>query len=284
MCGKLFKDYVMLAKTNPSKLIKQAFYKNAAIKLALVYLAGAALSFILNKIATNNIDGKLEKFKDVFNKENKTSAKFREKPLHSNIIEALYNVASGEIIISKDALTDPYISNVHTKFTLRHELEHARQYEMIARSENGIAKLNYSIIKRCANSLDKKLVYEFYKQMMSEISLGVSDKYKNMTISLEGYEVNMIDFVSSVWKVYNDKNVNLDELPILINKNHYQAVIDKNPPLSAAEEDKANEYFEAACNYPDVNVFTTLNPCSDYYSNLLEKEAFKKNPWYTRII
>ena len=73
-------------------------------------------------------------------------------------------------------------------------------------------------------------------------------------------------------------------IPIIIDAEHYEKVIKEKGPLTKEEAEKAELYYQAQLNYPTTNFFTTLNPFSKYYDNLLEKEAYKESPCFaTRI-
>lgn len=282
--GWIFKDGISKNIKNASKEVKHSFKLKAFKTLGGAVLAAYALNFAIGKLFSNSLDKKQNKLKTFFDSENKTSAVLKDKPFFSSDLGAFYNMASGAISVSKDVVADPYVSKMKQKGMVKHELEHARQYELIARSENGIEKLNYACIKSNAKALDNKFLKAYYQKMIEEISMGLSEEYLNKKINVDGFEMNLVDFVTSVWKVHSDKDCRPEDLPIIINKEHYENVRKKNTPLTPEEESQAQMYFDAASNYPAISFLTIFNPWSDYYQNPLEKEAYKHNPWYTRII
>ena len=105
------------------------------------------------------------------------------------------------------------------------------------------------------------------------------DKYKNTTVPIGGLiNINMIDYLTAMNTLLNDKNAGMDDIPIIINTAHYQEVIDKKGPLTPEEEKKADKYYNAMINYVPCDINGVFNPWSDYRQNLLEKEAYKESP------
>lgn len=272
----------LLNKITNYQGIKSKFLIFSAIELAGTFIAGKLLSNYFAKVQNENLDKNIDKLNKYFDKINDTSAHLSEKPIYSNKISAFYNGANGKISFNKKDISDPIIYNLLTKYTLKHELVHAKQFETIARSKDGIAKINYIFIKENEVQLNNPEVKKYYQQAITEINSGLSDKYKNMKISKYGYEFNLVDFINAVWTLHTNKDIKLTELPIIIDKEHYQKVIDDNPPLTLDEEKKAEEYFKSACEYKMPDNSDILNTESDYYQNVLEKEANQAFPWYIR--
>ena len=272
----------LLNKITNYQGIKSKFLIFSAIELAGTFIAGKLLSNYFAKVQNENLDKNIDKLNKYFDKINDTSAHLSEKPIYSNKISAFYNGANGKISFNKKDISDPIIYNLLTKHTLKHELVHAKQFETIARSKDGIAKINYIFIKENEVQLNNPEVKKYYQQAITEINSGLSDKYKNMKISKYGYEFNLVDFINAVWTLHTNKDIKLTELPIIIDKEHYQKVIDDNPPLTLDEEKKAEEYFKSACEYKMPDNSDILNTESDYYQNVLEKEANQAFPWYIR--
>ena len=46
----------------------------------------------------------------------------------------------------------------------------------------------------------------------------------------------------------------------------------------------AEKYLDAQINYPPLTAWNMLNPFSEYYNNLLEREAYKENPGFYGFI
>lgn len=168
--------------------------------------------------------------------------------------------------------------NRRVKKLIKHELVHAKQYETVARSENGIKKLNYAVVKSFANAIDnthgRNDIFEIY----NDIANDKTGKYDNMKFSVIGADVNFKDYITALNTIYTKKDCTYDDIPMVIDSKHYEDVIAKKGKLTPAEETKANQYFEAQINYPQTSVWQMLYPFSAYYDNLLEKEAYKENP------
>ena len=223
--------------------------------------------------------------KDYFNQINKTGAKLSEKEFNSAYVAAFYNGASGEVCINKNNLNDSW-SNYKNKFTLKHELVHARQYETVARMDDGIRKLNYAVFKNDANRLKNEVAQ---KQMIdsaySDIISDKTHKYDTSKFSYDGYEIPFKDYIVAMHKLINDEEKDYTDIPMLINEKHYESVREKFGKLTPEEEQKANEYYNGILNYVGADSwFTANNPYSEYRNGILEKEAYKETPWYTMII
>lgn len=254
--------------------------KRFLILAALAIPIGFAMNFLNNKYKTKHEDKALKIVND-FNKENDTNVKLKTLKSTGLLIAALCDPVSGQIIQGERLNEDFILANIHQKYLLKHELVHMKQYMLIACSEGGIEKLNYLAVKKLSDVFDenaKKEVYDAYQ----EIKNGVNDKYKNAAIDRFGYKINIVDYITALYKVIYEKDTKPEDLPIIINKDLYQQVRAKKGKLSPEEEKKAQEYLKAYENYPKKVGFTEVfNPNSNYRQNLLEKEAYKMNPWYT---
>lgn len=87
-----------------------------------------------------------------------------------------------------------------------------------------------------------------------------------------------------MYKLVNDKEKNYTDIPILINAKHYNSVREKFGKLTPEEELKAKEYYNGILNYISTDSILDINPFSKYRNGILEKEAYRENPWYTMLI
>lgn len=293
-----------LKKAGQIKALKQ-HAKSSLIKLLSAFTVSFAALFGLPHYFKQGEKKHFDEIKKYFDNTNKTSAKLSPNTLKSSIIAAAYCPMTGKIIIGNIKLNDP-LSRLTLKSVIRHELVHAKQYETIARSKDGIKKINYAVlynfanqiknnpaikaIKKCSlgNAKQEKLVdTEYWKVINGRHEAIINDKtgkYDNIKFPMLDTQVDLKKFVLAIHILLNKKDATYNDIPILIDTKHYEDAIKKNGALSAAEEKKANLYYKATLEYPNVNFWQGLNPFSDYYNNILEKEAFKENPWYTRII
>lgn len=281
--NKLTKIKKQIKNSSISKEDASIYIKKIPKKLLILAASAIPAGFavnLLNEHCKVKHNQNAIKIVDNFNEENKTNIMFKIQPTGSLIISALADPVSAQIVLDEKISEDLIFANIHLKPNLKHELVHMKQYILMARSENGVEKLNYLIVKKLANSLDnngKKEVYDIHQ----EIKDGVNDKYKNANIDRFGYKLNIIDYITALYKVIYEKNTNPKDIPIIINKDFYQQVIKNKGKLTPQEEKKAQAYFEAYENYPEKIGLEAYLPNSDYRQNLMEKEAFKMNPWYT---
>lgn len=270
---------IQLQKEELSKHIKQL----SKILLPLIGLSALTIFIMdnINKKLKDKHDNNAIKVVDNFNKENDTNIKLTITPFDSVVAIALADPISGQIFLDKRASEDTFLANIHQKHFLEHELVHAKQFMLIACSEDGIEKLNYIEIKKLADNLDEKGKKEI-SDIYEEIKGGVNIKYKNANIDRFGYKINIVDYITALYKVMYEKDITPKDIPIIINKDFYQQIKTKKGRLSFEEEEKAQDYIKAYENYPKrVGFMEAINPNSNYRQNLLEKEAYKKNPWYT---
>ncbi len=291
-----------LKKAGQITALKQ-YKKSALIKQLSANAAAFAAFFGLQHYFKQGEKKHFDEIKKYFNNTNKTSAKLYPNTLKSSMIMAAYFPGTGNIVISNTALNDPW-TRLKLKGLIRHELVHAKQAETIARSKDGIKKINYAVLcqntnqiknalktlKKCAlgNATNIKVIErEFWKSINGRYEAMINDKtgkYDNIKLQMFDTQVDLKKYILALHTLLNKKDATYNDIPILIDTKHYEDVIKKNGPLSAAEEKKADMYYKATLEYPNVNLWQALNPFSDYHNNILEKEAYKENPWYTRII
>ena len=260
-----------------AKLLKQKSLKNLKWLFPLGLGIFAGFQYLFNR----NTDKKFAKLEEKFNSINtNTSAKLNKDTFNASVVDAYYTFCNGNVIFNKRIINDPYYKNFGNQEKLiQHELEHAYQSELIARSKNGIKKLNYSIIQ--ASTLEElKKDEQFKKGIVKLYNEAINDdngKYDGKKIKLGlGVEVDAKNFIKALYMLISRENVHYNDLPIFIDSEHYQKVIDEKGPLTPEEEKLANVYFDALVNYTDnINLFSALNPSSSYRTNELEKEAYK---------
>lgn len=283
MCVKYF-SLKKQAKNSLTEVVKFIDYKkNIPIKLLISLALGIPIGLITNSINKNNKEKhnqEAQKIINDFNKKNKTDIKLTVQSL-GVLIAAQMDPASGKINMDDRFVEDSLYAKSHMQPFLKHELVHAKQYMLMASSEGGIEKLNYIFMKKIAKLLDangRKEVVDMY----NEIQNGVNDKYKNATVDRMGYKINMIDYITALHKLISEPNTQPKDLPMIINKDFYEQIKAKKGKLTDAEEKKAQAYFKAYEEYPaQVGFLQIFNPKSTYRQNLMEKEAYKMNPWYT---
>ena len=275
-----FIPLMVMIKKNPKSAMNE-IQKKAFLKKALPLYFGTIIATIGTWIGiqhwhNKNIDKETPHLTKVFNEQNiDTNAKLSKKHLRSSSIMAQYNIINGEIEYNKNFSIDP-IGKTMLKKYIKHELEHARQFEMIASLDDGIKKLNYALVKSFAYNFknDTEAVYTI-KELDRILKADKNGNYDNTTIYLQGAKVNLKDYVFAVSAILDNPNLHYNDLPIIVDTKHYEEAVKKRGPLSNEEKQKAEKYYEALQVYTVPQGLEILNPFSKYKTNLLEQEARK---------
>lgn len=259
-----------------------AILKNVSSKHVLGAMAIGALASIGSHIYVNSDKNKqhyYKKFEDTFNKMNtNTDATISDKTFYVDFdLGAKYNPISGKIQAEKDYIKDP----LYTPFMKKHikrQLVHAGQYETVARSKDGIKKINYAVVNGYAKKIGKSAKQKAKFNEVYQDIINNPAKYQNTKINLaaNGAEVSFPNYVSAVNTLLNNPNVGINDIPVIIDEQHYQNVINKKGALTPEEEAKADEYYKAMLDYKSPSSpFDVYSPYSSYRKNLLVKEAYE---------
>ena len=244
----------------------------------LVILAGIAFTAGVQYLLNKNSDKKYEKLKAEFNEINtSTSAYMAESTFRSSVKGAFYSPISGRVSINQNMINDPFMRRKCKKI-LKHELVHAKQYETIARSENGIKKLNFAVMKSASNILNTPEAKAELSAIYNNIISDNTGRYDGFVLPVSGAEVDLKNYVTALYTLLNNENAGVDDIPMVIDTKHYEKVRSEKGPLSKEEETKAEAYYQAQLDYPQLTAWQLLNPFSKYRDNLLEREAYKENP------
>lgn len=260
------------------KEAKKAFNSKMG-KVALAVFAGsAAILGGLQYLFSRNGDEKYEKFKQDFAEINtSTEAKLRNQVIRSTVLGALCSPYGEEITFNKNLVLDPLLQRKLKKL-IKHELVHAKQYETIARSKDGIKKLNYGVLMTSAKIMNNKKAKAEMEAIYQDIMNDKTGKFDNVTLHITGADVDLKKYVTGVHTLLTDKDAGFNDVPMVIDKAHYEKLIAEKGGLTPEEEEKANKYYEAQLNYPQITFWRMMNPFSAYYNNLLEREAYKESP------
>jgi len=262
------------------KALKASFKKKFPLVIAGAVGLIAGLQYLYNK----NSDKNYENMKTVFNELNtSTNAYLADEPFRASVKGAFYSPISGRVSINRNLINDPYTRRKCKKL-IKHELVHAKQYETIARSENGINKLNYAVMKSIAKSLNtpkgKAEINAIYNNIISD----KTGKYDNFVLPISGAEVDLKNYVTALHVLTHNKDAEIDDIPMVIDAKHYEKVRAEKGQLSKEDEAKANAYYQAQLDYPQLTAWQMLNPFSKYHDNLLEREAYRQNPGLINFI
>ena len=263
-------------KKNLTPELKQAFRKKSMIALAGILAVGIGIMASVQKWQNKLMKEKSplpEKFLAEYG--NDTSAKLSTTNFRSMSIAASYNQLNGTIEINNNFLHDP-IGKLFIKKYIKHELQHARQAEMIAASDNGIKKLNYAVFKNTADALkNNSFAYAQITDVINDINDDSTGRFENINFVNAGMEINLKDYVKGIDILLNNENAKPEDLPMIVDVEHYKKAIEKRGPLSEEEKIKAEEYYQAMLTYPPMVGLNVINPFSGYRTNILEKEARK---------
>lgn len=292
ICYEIYNEFKedSISKKIKNSLIKEDklnAHRKVSQKVSLALCAAAIplyflTDYINKKNEDKNFDKAVEQVEE-FNEQNQTNIKLIKTPVTTKNIHIAggFIPLSAQIHLPEKMPGDLIFANLKQKYTIKHELIHAKQYMLMARSNDGINKLNFIVVKRMARKLneDKKLkIYNTYQEIIK-----TPNNQNDETVSINGCKINTVDFITALYKVLYDEKANPDNIPIIINKDFYSNAAKKS--LTEAEEKKAQAYFDAFEKYPPKTDFIqSLNPYSDYHQNLLEQEASKATPWYINLV
>ena len=266
------------ACSSPKGQLAKAFGKSFK-NIGIAAVISSCATFAISKYLNSKTDENNKKLTQTFNEINTdTNAKMAEKMIYPKTAEAFYYPMSGKIQFNQNTINDPILSrNIGKK--IKHELVHAKQYETVARSKDGIKKVNFVTLNQIKRNIEKANAKESFDAIYEDIQNN-GNKYDDTRIKLMGgaVEVNLKDYITALHTLLNNPEATYNDIPIVIDAKHYQEVIDKKGKLTSEEEAKADEYYKAMLDYKSVNFFSALNPWSDYRQNILEKEAYKENP------
>ena len=280
-CGLILGgELVLLKMLNKAKKegltpeLRKALNKKIRIALAGLLAIGIGIMAVVQRWQNKLMKEKSplpEKYLQEYGQD--TSAKLSDTNFRSMNIAASYNQLNGVIEVNKNYLYDP-IGKLFVKKYMKHELQHARQFEMIAASENGIEKLNYAIFKNTAKAMkNNSFAYAQITEVINDINNDKTGKFDNVTFSNAGAEINFKDYIKGLDILLNNEDAKPEDLPMIIDVEHYKKAIEKRGPLSDEEKIKAEEYYQAVIKYPHMAGINLINPFSGYRSNILEKEA-----------
>lgn len=259
-----------------SPKLREAFGNKILLALCATLALGTAFIVLVQKWQNKIIDKKStmpQEFLEKYGKD--TSAKLAEKNLRSTLLAAQYNIINGTIEINKNYIHDPIGKKLVKKY-MKHELQHARQFEMIAGLEGGLEKLNYVCVCNTANYLKKNpIAYAQIKSVINDLNNDKQGKFDRVKITVSGAKVDLKKYVKALEILINNPNAKPEDIPMLIDVEHYKKALLKRGPLSEKEKEKAKEYYEAMLKYPIMSGLNLINPFLGYRSNILEKEARK---------
>ena len=260
----------------PTPDLKKAFKNKILLALGGVITAGIAFGITVQNWQNKIINKKSAKPQEFLEKYgNDTSAKLSENNLRSTLIAAQYNSLNGVIEINKNYLNDPIGKKLIEKY-MKHELQHARQFEIIAGLDNGLEKLNFVSIYPVVQFVKKNpIALAQFKDIINDINNDKQGVYDNVKIPITGAKVDLKKYIKVIEIMINNPQAKPEDIPMLIDVEHYKKALAKRGPLSEKEKIKAEEYYQAALKYPLMTGMNLLNPFSGYRSNILEKEARK---------
>ena len=260
----------------PTRELKKTFRNKILLALGGVFAVGIAFGAVIQNWQNKIINKKSTKPQEFLEKYGSdTSAKLSDNNLRSLSIAAQYNSFNGVIEINKNYLNDPIGKKMVEKY-IKHELQHARQFEMIAGLDNGLEKLNYVSIYPTIQFVKKNpLALAQFKDIIKDINNDKQGIYNNVKIPLNGAKVDLKKYIKIIEIMIDNPQATPKDIPIIIDEEHYKNALAKHGPLSEKEKIKAEEYYQAALKYPLMTGINLLNPFSGYRSNILEKEARK---------
>ena len=274
--GSLYK--LRKLKKQENLLEYDSLYKSFNKRFKYVIAGGIVLYACLQYLFNLNNNKNYKKLTKDFTTLNSGTNAQLKGTFRSGYVGAYCTSASCNVRVNRNIMNDP-ISSRSLKKIIKHELVHARQFEIVARSKDGIKKLNYANVMNVVNQAQKnpKTVVEFL-QIHKDIQNDKTGKYDKVEIDILGEKYNFKNYIEAIYIILTNEKATYNDIPIIINENHYKKVIEDRGPLNHDEEKKAEEYYNALINYKPISVISAFNPFGGYRNNILEKEAYKENP------
>ena len=260
----------------PTLELQRKFKNKILFMLNSSLIAGIILGVGIQSWQNRIIDKKSIKPQEFLEKYgNDTSAKLSDKNLRSFVLAAQYNPVSGVIEVNKNYLNDPIGKRLIEK-CMKHEIQHARQFEMVAGLDKGLEKLNFATLYPSVQFVKKNpLALAQFKDIIKDVNMDRLGEYDNIKIPISGAEVDLKKYIKAMDILLDNPKAKPQDIPIIIDVAHYKKALAKRGPLSEQEKIKAEEYYQAMLKYPLLIGFNLINPFSGYRSNILEKEARK---------
>lgn len=253
---------------------QKSFKKNLKYTIAGGLLLLGGLEYIFNSQNKKNY----ENLKKTFDKINTETGAKLSGTFRSNYLGAYCNSPSCSVRVNRNLINDP-LSRLSIENLIRHELVHARQFEMIARSKDGIKKINYANIIQVVREAKKNpMVVNEFKQIQKDLQNDKYGKYRNIKLLIQGEEYSFVKYIEAINILLENDKATYNDIPIIIDAEHYNKIIAKKGSLTKDEEQKADEYYKALTNYTPVSAWDAYNPFGSYRNNILEKEAYQANP------
>lgn len=193
------------------------------------------------------------------------------------------------IINSKFKDTDLDIDEVIP--LILHELVHAKQYETIARAEDGLYDLNRITIITETKKLkddEKKELLNANDEDLTAIAQKRIHNLKDFILLNE--EIDLKDEINLLKgiKIYlNNPDVSKYDLPMALNENYYKNAIKEKGPLTPEETEKVKSYLEYMEKSISVKVKKgeigkSEETTENYYNDPMEIEAYKVQNEYVK--
>lgn len=200
-------------------------------------------------------------------------------------VQGLFDGKIGDLILDS-RLKDTDLSIEDAKPLILHELEHAKQFDKIFRTKDGIYDLNLSIVKRGNHLISSKIKNQLLNSPDKDIPAMVradmaKDPRRYYLINPE-LEFQQESTAYKAIKMYNQNpNISKYDLPLIIDEEYYKMVTENKPPATEDEAKSARKYLDYLLSDKGIrqNLSTNL---LDYLNNPMEQEAYKVQDDYIK--
>lgn len=292
-----------------SKLFKNVFNKNISKKGAIfegVCLALIPSVLLLNKIINKKLkpisedeqaikEQKIKAFAQEVAKKKNTQINglcfydFSKSKTNKNVIAA-YDVQTGYLVFNS-RFKDTNLDFNEAKPLIVHELTHAKQYENIARSKDGLYNLNKISVVNDAKIMDeetRKIILNTpYKKMIELAKNNLKHNPDSFTIVDEQKDlVNEAKHLIAIKMYLQNPSVSKYDLPLMFDEKYYSELAEKGP-LTPAEEQKVKSYFsymkrDGYANAQYKNTSTSILAARNYKNDPMELEAYAAQNKYIK--
>lgn len=200
-----------------------------------------------------------------------------------NITHAAFDMQTGYLMINTKFKDTNLDEKEVTPFII-HELTHAKQFENIAKSENGLTRLNKIIMRSEIKSKTPQEINQILNTNEKDIP-ALADKNIHKTdgtYSMTNEELDKkceIKKLQAIKMYLNNPNVPSESLPVMIDEDYYASAIKGKTPLTAEEQKKVEKYLtymesDKYINAKEGKIGKSIKSTAAYFDNPIEKEAY----------
>lgn len=165
-----------------------------------------------------------------------------------------------------------------------HELTHAKQFENIAKTQDGLIRINKILLRselklKKQNEIDKILATD-EKDLPALAKINIHKTDGTYTLTNEELDEKCeIKKLKAIKMYLKNPDTPPNELPMMVNEDYYKTAIKGKPPLTEEESKKVESYlsYMESDKFIDAHkgkIGKSLKTTTAYFDNPIEKEAY----------